>query len=76
MEFTVLMRAAEKGHTDCVRLLIDGGAKKEAKDNEGMTALMFAAANRHMGCLRLLLALVMGCLRLLLSLVMQIQMNI
>ena len=26
------MRAAENGHTECVRLLIDAGAKKEARD--------------------------------------------
>ncbi len=30
---TALMTAAEKGHADCVRLLVDVGADKEAKDN-------------------------------------------
>ncbi len=29
---TALIRAAEKGHTECVRLLVDFGANKEAKD--------------------------------------------
>ena len=30
---TALMAAAEKGHTECVRLLLDSGADKEAKNN-------------------------------------------
>jgi hypothetical protein len=29
---TALMRAAADGHADCVRLLIDAGADKEARD--------------------------------------------
>ena len=29
---TALIRAAEYGRTDCVRLLVDGGADKDAKD--------------------------------------------
>ena len=31
--WTALMHAASKGRADCVRLLIDAGADKEAKDN-------------------------------------------
>ena len=31
--WTALMRAAEHGRADCVRLLIDSGADKDAKDN-------------------------------------------
>jgi hypothetical protein len=27
------MRAAEKGHADCVRLLLDAGADKNARNN-------------------------------------------
>ncbi len=30
---TSLMSAVSKGHVDCARLLIEGGADKEAKDN-------------------------------------------
>ena len=30
---TALTAAAKNGHTDCVRLLLDGGADKEAKNN-------------------------------------------
>jgi hypothetical protein len=29
---TALMRAANNGHADCVRLLLDAGANKNAKD--------------------------------------------
>ncbi len=31
--YTALIWAAQKGHTDCVRLLIDTGANKEAKES-------------------------------------------
>jgi hypothetical protein len=31
--WTALIRAARFGHTDCVRLLLDAGADKEAKDH-------------------------------------------
>jgi hypothetical protein len=30
---TALMRATAEGHADCVRLLLDASADKEAKDN-------------------------------------------
>ncbi len=30
--YTALIEAAHKGHADCVRLLIDAGADKDAKD--------------------------------------------
>ena len=32
VKFTALMLAAEGGQTDCVRLLLDSGADKEAKN--------------------------------------------
>ena len=32
MGYTPLMCAAREGHTDCVRLLLDAGADKEAQD--------------------------------------------
>jgi hypothetical protein len=31
-KFTALFLAAENGQADCVRLLLDAGAKKEAED--------------------------------------------
>jgi hypothetical protein len=30
---TALIQAAQNGHTDCVRLLVQAGADKDAKDN-------------------------------------------
>ena len=30
---TALISAAEKGHTECVRLLVESGADKDAADN-------------------------------------------
>ncbi len=52
---TALIRAASLGHADCVRLLMDRGADKEAKDKNGMTALICAASSGHADCVRLLL---------------------
>lgn len=40
--------AAEKGHKDIVKKLIENGANKDATDNEGWTALHLAAANGHL----------------------------
>ena len=31
--WTALIRAAESGHVDCTRLLLDAGADKDAKNN-------------------------------------------
>jgi ankyrin repeat protein len=51
---TALIWAAEMGRADCVRLLLDGGAQKEAADKLRRTALILAASNGHADCLRLL----------------------
>ncbi len=37
--FTALTRAVHWGHADCVRLLIDAGADKEARDNVNIVAI-------------------------------------
>lgn len=37
---TALIRAADNGHLDVVRLLLDKGADVNAHDNDGITALM------------------------------------
>ncbi len=36
--WTALIWAAEKGHADCARLLLDSGADKEAKDKVRATS--------------------------------------
>jgi ankyrin repeat protein len=41
--WTALMYAAENGHVDCVRVLLNAGADMEAKSTDGGTALMSAA---------------------------------
>jgi ankyrin repeat protein len=52
--YTALIQATENGHTDCVRLLIDAGANKEAKNVSRDTALQLAVQNGHLDCARLL----------------------
>lgn len=40
---TALMRAADRGANDALRLLLDAGADVDAKDDDGQTALHYAA---------------------------------
>ncbi len=40
---TALMRAADNGHTETAKLLLNNKADVNAKDNENRTALMWAA---------------------------------
>ncbi|TNJ30267.1 Ankyrin repeat protein 1 [Giardia muris] len=49
---TALMHAAENGHSECVKLLLDKEGREQ--DRNGWTALMFAARRNHIECVRLL----------------------
>jgi ankyrin repeat protein len=51
---TALMYAAQNGHLETAKLLIDKGADVNAKDY-GMTALMYAAQNGHLEIANLLI---------------------
>ncbi|KAL9634777.1 MAG: hypothetical protein Q9164_003884 [Protoblastenia rupestris] len=44
---TALFRAAEAGHTKCVKALLAKGAQTEVQSKEGQTALSIASANGH-----------------------------
>ncbi|MFH1096665.1 MAG: ankyrin repeat domain-containing protein [Candidatus Desantisbacteria bacterium] len=46
--------AAKEGNTMAVKSLIDKGAKVNAKDKDGLTALIFATQNGHTEIVRLL----------------------
>ncbi len=48
------MCATASNHADCVRLLLEAGANKYAKDEDGRTALLWAALDGHADCARLL----------------------
>ena len=50
--WTALMWAAHRGHTECVKPLLEKEAGMQAEN--GWTALMFAAYNGNVGCARLL----------------------
>ncbi|EET02696.1 Protein 21.1 [Giardia duodenalis ATCC 50581] len=50
---TALMSAAQSGHTECVKLLIE--KESGMQDKDGRTALMLAAINGHIECVKLLL---------------------
>ena len=51
---TCLHAAAQNGHLDICRLLIDEGAQLEAKEGEDMTPLYLAARGGHVEIVRLL----------------------
>jgi hypothetical protein len=51
---TALIWAAQKGRTDCARLLIAGGAATEKKDRHGRTALDWARAEGKRNVARLI----------------------
>ncbi|MBR5888302.1 MAG: ankyrin repeat domain-containing protein, partial [Akkermansia sp.] len=46
--------AANIGHTECVKLLIDAGADVNRANNEGRTPLSIAEKNGHTECAELL----------------------
>lgn len=48
--------AAMEGHADCLRLLVDAGARVDAEGQTGETAAMWAAIAGHPDCLSLLIA--------------------
>ena len=52
---TALASSIRYGHESCVRALLDAGADKDAKDNDGRTALMLLLMSGHESCVRALL---------------------
>ena len=53
--WTPLHVASKLGHLDCARLLLELGAKLEARDNDGWTPLHYACMNEKLDCAQLLL---------------------
>jgi ankyrin repeat protein len=51
---TALMLAAERGHTETAKALIDAGADVNAKGKGNKTALMLAAKMGHTGIVEIL----------------------
>jgi len=56
LDGTPLHYAADRGHLECVKLLIDNGASLDAHNRQGATPLAFASARGHIDCARVLLA--------------------
>jgi hypothetical protein len=54
--YTPLTRAAELGHLEALRLLLEAGADPSLADGDGITPLMVAAAHGQLEVVRLLLA--------------------
>lgn len=53
---TPLALAAQHGHAECVKILLDYGAEVDAEDIENDTPLSLEAENGHTECVALLLA--------------------
>lgn len=51
-DWTALMWAANEGHDEVVRVLLDHGAAIEAKEREGKTSLILAATNAQLDVVR------------------------
>jgi ankyrin repeat protein len=51
----ILMKAARAGKTDMLEALLDEGIDVNTKDNDGMTALMWAAYKCHLTAVEFLL---------------------
>ena len=52
---TVLMLAAQAGHSECIRMLLDAGAHMNKCNEHGMAALIVAACDGHSQCVEILL---------------------
>ena len=52
---TPLLRAADAGHTKCIRMLLDKGANVKCADEQGRTALSLAAVKGHKVVAKILL---------------------
>jgi len=50
-----LLKAAQSGNTAAVRTLLDMGARANAKDDKGFTALMLASKEGHAEVVHLLI---------------------
>ena len=53
--FSPLQHSAQKGHSDCTRLLLDAGAPIEGRNSKGCTALMLASSRGRGEIVELLL---------------------
>ena len=54
-EWSPLMMASDKGHTDVVQLLLERGAQVDLQNNVGLTALIWASDKGHTDIVKLLL---------------------
>jgi CDK inhibitor PHO81 len=55
-QWTPIFHAASEGHMDCLRALLDNGARADALDEKGLSAMYYAAWEGHLDCMRLLSA--------------------
>jgi ankyrin repeat protein len=50
---TPLHNACAHGHSECIKLLLEANANKDAMNNGGKTARMMAFENGYVDCIRL-----------------------
>ena len=52
---TPVMLAAERGHSEVLKTLLEHGGKVDESDEEGKTALLYAIRKQHKDCVKILL---------------------
>lgn len=53
-QWTPIFHAASEGHANCLRVLLDNGARADVLDEKGLSALYYAAWEGHLDCMQLL----------------------
>ena len=53
-QWTALFHAASEGHVDCVKALLEWGARVDIRDEKGLSALYYAAWEGKLECMRML----------------------
>lgn len=55
-QWTAVFHAASEGHVECLKGLLDLGARVDAIDEKGLSAMYYAAWEGHLACMQLLSA--------------------
>lgn len=55
-QWTAVFHAASEGHVECLKALLENGARSDIRDEKGLSAMYYAAWEGHLECMQLLSA--------------------